>query len=245
MEDRIRGMLEAHALGDALGAAFEFNLDKIANYRGYLEIPLCIKSRWQGTRYGVIGQVTDDTMMTLALTESLIRNNGYNRDDIILSYERFANSTGMVGKNTRNLFKGIKTVSSYDSRYSNLLIPNSEGKSLMNVESNGSLMRASPLIVLSNEHVILDCKLTNPSLVNQDCSLVYVSMLRLLVQGNDPKSVFDYIISCSHTLEMNQIIQTILSATYDNYNLGGKSKGWVINGFYCALFCSERVSRFL
>lgn len=71
-QDRVAGMLMGVALGDALGAPHEFkNSLSLNKYTGILEHASKITSRWQGVRSMVVGQVTDDTEMTLTLAQSI------------------------------------------------------------------------------------------------------------------------------------------------------------------------------
>ncbi len=110
--DRIRGILEGHALGDSLGSGYEFKSSpRPETFNGVYEHPVNTFNRFQGARNGVLGQITDDFEMTLTLACSLIRNQGFNREDVILSYARWAQGSGtkkgcsFQGKNTRRLFK--------------------------------------------------------------------------------------------------------------------------------------------
>ena len=47
--------------------------------------------------------------MTMALAHSLVECRKYDRDNVILSYQHWANAnTGGMGNNTRSLLKGVK-----------------------------------------------------------------------------------------------------------------------------------------
>nr|QBK91767.1 MAG: ADP-ribosylglycohydrolase [Pithovirus LCPAC304] len=53
----VLAMFYGGALGDALGIPFEFRYSiPVTKYHGKLEYRPMMKSRFQGTRYGVIGQ---------------------------------------------------------------------------------------------------------------------------------------------------------------------------------------------
>ena len=114
-KDRIKGMFYGLALGDALGAPFEFGgKNRLKNYTGLLDTPVIRFTRFQGKKTAEIGQITDDTEMTLSLANSLVRNKCYHRDDVIVSYMNWANSNcPYMGTNTRELFKGVKTINGY------------------------------------------------------------------------------------------------------------------------------------
>ena len=112
--DKIKGSIIGLSLGDALGAHHEFKYQKDV-YSGKLEYrPRFLN---EGSKLLVIGQRTDDSEMMLTLLRSLLRNSGFNEDDVILSYLRLANSqTPMLDINTQKLFKGIKTLKGYKNR---------------------------------------------------------------------------------------------------------------------------------
>ena len=105
----VLAMFYGGALGDALGVPFEFRHSRpLSDYHGKLEYRPMMKSR-QGTRYGVVGSVSDDTDMSIALARSIIQNGGvYSRSKAILQYIEWANSKPMgMGHNTRKLFTTI------------------------------------------------------------------------------------------------------------------------------------------
>lgn len=177
MEDQILGMLAGVALGDSLGSPWERGYQALRFmqnrnlYTGILDTPIIATSQFQGKRTSVIGQVSDDTEMTIALAESIIRKKGYDREDVLLSYMDFANQCSFLGINTRALFYGVKTVKGYEKRTEKIFPNGSEG--------NGSLMRASPLCIFkSDENAITDCGLSNPSKRNISISKCYHELLR-------------------------------------------------------------------
>lgn len=246
LADRYQGMLEAHAMGDALGGPFEFFQERLATYEGKLEYPIEHRSRWQGIRTGVIGQVTDDTMMTLTLASTIIQHGKYDRSAVILAYEDFANSTFMLGRNTRELFKGITTVQGYENRYVSAMTPTDKfGKpnlvqALANNQSNGSLMRCSPLTVFPGySEVLIDCGLSNPSKINKDCSLLYIAGLRYLLWKNDPITIYQYLRNSAQTDHVKMVFQQIDANVLRPINDG--QKGWVVHAFYCAMFALSRL----
>lgn len=230
--DKIRGVFIGEALGDALGAPHEFRYHKDNVYTGLLTLRFKFNVRYQPTKWLVPGTTTDDTEMTLVLAQSLIKNKGYNRDHIILGYEAWANSTSMVGINTRKLFKGVKTVKGYQSRYNKLF--NSQ-ETINNNQSNGSMMRASPLAFLwDNTPIITDCNLTNPSQVNLDANMVYLNAIRLLVLGYDRVTVFSHLKSLAKTIQVKQVLDDV--ETKKPRVITGKTKGWVLHALYCAVW---------
>jgi ADP-ribosylglycohydrolase len=103
--DKFLGMLVGHNIGDALGAPHEFWKD--LDYDGTLKHEIKMNTRYQGVRVSPVGSTTDDTGMTLALLESIIRRERtYDVQDVCLSYMVWSNAHTMgQGKNTRALFQ--------------------------------------------------------------------------------------------------------------------------------------------
>jgi ADP-ribosyl-[dinitrogen reductase] hydrolase len=141
-KDRLRGMLWGVALGDALGGPYEFKYGRIP----YTE---CLQP-------GLSDYVTDDTEMTMALAQCLVENNGkYNADKAVLAYIHWVGSAPLdVGNNTKTLFRHPLTIDTahalrkYRAVYHELVKEPLDRQS----QSNGHLMRASPLGILFVSH---------------------------------------------------------------------------------------------
>jgi len=185
--DRVRGMLYGAALGDALGAPHEFrNQVPLARYTGSLEHSVTLVRRFQGGRLiGNVAQCTDDTEMTIALADSIIAGAGaYRAEAAAKQYIAWANSsTPFLGNNTRALFHGIKTYRGYENRWEGAHSVPEESWS----QSNGCLMRCSPLAVLQSADwragAELDCRLTNPHPVCIDSVRSYICAMRAACGG--------------------------------------------------------------
>lgn len=228
--DKVRGMFMGAFLGDALGAPHEFRANTKTPYTGKLEHKAFMISQYQGRKELQIAQVSDDSEMTLALLRTLIHDHGYNRDNVIMSYLRWANSGGwMLGKNTRALLKGVKTLRGYNTRISKILdLPISERS-----QSNGAMMRCSPLALLyDNTPVVEDVKLTNPNPVCIDCNLVYISALRLALQGVDGATIFNTIQTLAQTDEVKAVLTQVEKREERNI---AENKGWCLNALWCAM----------
>ena len=177
--DKMRGMLIGVAYGDALGAPCEFN--------GMgPNVPNRITDQWfleKRNQYNFRvrlqpGQVTDDTEMTIALMHAL--KSGHGKIAALREYHAFVNSgTYMLGTNTKALLHGYKSIKLYDKRFATRF---SSRKAIDNAQSNGHLMRASPLSLVDDSNTRkaltqLDTLLTNPSAMAQRISVIYVNML--------------------------------------------------------------------
>ena len=230
--DKISGMFMGGAIGDALGAPHEFRYHKSNEYTGLLHHNFKFLARYQPVRHAVAGQTTDDTEMTLALANSLIDNKGYDKNGAILSYEKWANDAKFLGVNTRLLFKGVKTVKGYESRYGKVFDTPEKRHA---TQSNGSMMRCSPLVfIFDNNVVVTDCKLTNPSPINLDANLIYINAMRLLVMGHDRYQTFNTVMGLSQTPEVRNVLSDVSNRVIRDVT--GKSKGWVLHALYCAFW---------
>lgn len=235
-KDRIQGALIGVALGDAIGMEWEFKSNR-NGYTGLLTNPHTSNNRFLGRRTLALGQVTDDTEMMLQLLRSIANHGNYDTDDVIRSYMEWANSgQTMRGKNTSALFYGIKTVKGYHSRFAKQF-PNDTKKNA--AQSNGALMRCAPLMFLSDDDVIKDCMLSNPSVVAVDCNKTYIRFLRSLVMGqpiplNELKA------------ETNEVQDVIDSITIDNPKVRDctNNRGWCLHGLWCALWCYNNFKTF-
>lgn len=245
-QDKLLGAIQGCILGDSLGAPHEFWYNKNLKFTGKLEHRPRMLSQFQGTRYGVIGQWTDDSEMTLALLSSLALSKGsYDSDETVKMYMKWANSKPIgMGRNTRKLFYGIKTLRGYKKRWNKYFGPDVVRE--YEPESNGSLMRASPLAVLQDtQGCIQDCNLSNPTSLNQEANRIYVSSIRLALQGASKKTIL-----AQAKKTKNKRIRIILAhALHPNgrsrkyppkegeiqpFDINGKMKGWVGISLYVA-----------
>lgn len=233
MQSKLKNGYLGLCLGDALLAPYERKKNYI--YTGKLDQELISRSRWQGTKNFPAGSMTDDTAMTTALILSIINNKSWNKEKIILEYLNFANDEYMsrfMGSNTRSLFKGIKTIKGYESRFEKM-------NDKENNQSNGSLMRIFGINFLycfgfDQEYVfnvaLNDTILTNPSIVNRDATLVYLQCCYLSLNDIEPN--IDDIVA--QTEPIKQVLYEIKNNI--ERKVDGKDKGWVCHSLYIALW---------
>ena len=260
--DRVRGGLMGLALGDALGVPHEFGA-KI-QYTGKLEHYHIsrVGARFNKNNIKVfdLGQVSDDTEMTITLARSLIRNKGYDRKDVVTSYIRWARSgTPMMGRNTRDLFKIKETkkdptgFKKYEENFKNKYgvyfeYPfKSATEASEAAQSNGSLMRCFPLSVLwSDDPTVYDVWCSNPSSVTLEVERLHVNCLRLALSGSSAKEVWEYAEKEGEESKFNEIKQVFEDVTtgadrviHDEGKGENRTrvKGWVVHAFYVAMAC--------
>ena len=105
-------------------------------------------------------------------------------------------------------------------------------------QSNGSLMRAWPLVFFDSRDgiAILDCKLTNDNPVNIECNQIYVRILSQLLFG-------DFNIDQIRSSVTSDIIKEAI----DDALLGRKrtflpkQNGWVVHGLYFAVLAAVSI----
>lgn len=233
----VLAMFYGGAVGDALGFPFEpSHGPPVSEYRGRFEYkPSNIKR--SGIKYGVIGQISDDTEMTLALLRSIVDNKGkYSRKKAILAYKDVVNTQSPgIGKNIKSLFSGNKTVENFEKRYKSRFDPKIGKLNPEKAQSNGSLMRCGALALLpgkSYKNVITDTDLTNPNKVNREVGVIYVKILRKLLF--DKKERIDPLDTAKTPTIVSVIDQARNKEKRDVTKIG---KGWVAHTFYCAVYC--------
>jgi ADP-ribosyl-[dinitrogen reductase] hydrolase len=226
--DRVIGGLYGVFLGDALGAPFEFrNVTPKVNWSGILlDHPFKIQFQYHALELAA-SAVTDDSEMTIQLLKGLLQNvdsdeNVYNDKICVKKYLEWANMKNTpLGKNTRALMKGVTTVKGFYNRRAKI--------DTSGVESNGTLMRCFPLVILPRdewkEAAELDATLTNDNDVNRDCSLIYLRIARHFVHGEKIrfKCKSPTVRSAIESALKNQILDVSVN------------KGWVVHALYVAL----------
>jgi ADP-ribosylglycohydrolase len=207
--DKIKGMIFGAMYGDAFGAPHEFRKDKI------MIDDLTMKSLNRFSRYAgkyiqtVAGQYTDDTEMAFVLLSHIINKNNYNEQEMIMEYMKWANSKiKFIGKNTRELFKGIKTLNGYNKRFSKKYSTQEQKNTSL---SNGALMRCYPFVIYGLKHddylevAMKDCALTNPSKLAMKVEKKYITSLMKALKDKSKKSIVgNYVMTDTHDVTINK-----------------------------------------
>ena len=120
--ERAQGVLLGQVIGDSLGSQVEF---KTAAEIARL-FPRGVRDLASGGPYHTIaGQPTDDSEMALTLARSILRHRGFERDKVLDAYREWMQTRPIdIGETTERGLLGLHTTES---------------------ESNGSLMRVSPI----------------------------------------------------------------------------------------------------
>lgn len=232
--DKLKGCLIGLSLGDALNGPYELrNSFPLNEYNGTIYQPVKWKARYGPVLSSQIGSVSDDTSMTIALLWTILKNKDWIEEDVITAYQNWANSgIKFLGKNTRALFHNVKTIKGYRKRRANI--------DLSKMESNGSLMRSYPLILLfqylPEDQVYLkslqDTNLSNDNPVNRDATLIYLVILHLISQDISPTQGVSQLLNLVQTEPIKQAIIEASQGIDRNLNI---NKGWVAHPIYCII----------
>lgn len=218
--DKIKGMFVGLMSGDASGAPYERRPKPKVNEN--LIYPIRNFNRFtKQYRNSVIGQITDDSEMTLALLYSLTDNKKYEKEKTLFEYFKWAEKCPFLGKNTRKLLT-IKTIRGYGKRYKEVFDKPEEEWT----RSNGCLMRCSPLFLFKDEDIMEDCKITNPHPENIEINLIYCHTLKRLYQGINSRKVYEM------AIEESKLTKEILTGKTLDY---GENKGLAVNAFQLAM----------
>ena len=100
---------------------------------------------------------------------------------LAMEYMEWANSCStFLGKNTRDLFYGVKTIPGYRAHFA-------KKGDFTNVQGDGTLMRAVAFITLpedlAQELSRRDVGLTNPNFVNMECNRLYLHIFFSLIRN--------------------------------------------------------------
>jgi ADP-ribosyl-[dinitrogen reductase] hydrolase len=148
------------AIGDALGNPFEM---KLATSPDLLEWDGLFKEG--GTFWhGQPGQYTDDTLMSMALSASLIQHHGFDPEDVSQKYLQWYNSGNTRGIGTTTASAMLRLQCGATWQESGL----THGADGLPAGGNGTAMRASPigLVYRNNLSQLLEVAMTDASITH-------------------------------------------------------------------------------
>lgn len=183
---RSSGLFIGAAVGDALGAPFEFR--RAGTYLEEFPSPVfggIGEMIGGGTFDWNPGEFTDDTQMALALALSVLENGYFDADTTWNYWRKWASKANDIGNTTRHAlsFENWRDVSHSRPEIT---------------AANGALMRAFPLALLSNSRdelqqvVLLQSEMTHQHPAAKWGAWLGVAMMHSAIHGNNPFATLDY-----------------------------------------------------
>ncbi len=250
--DRCKSVLMGCFIGDAMGAPYEFSENTILKnedaidkclFTSYKRITVYTRINKLPPKKFQKGTITDDSIFTIELLSSLSKEETIDERirryyDMVKNGGEFADETcGMFGKNTNSLFKNLRYSENYYHNFQSE--PGEYATSDFQPESNGFLMRSSPLAFKPNfnqEDIINDVMITNPT---ENCVLLcifYIYLIRCGLKGKDPSKSFEKTMSKTEEYpKINRIFRKVKNNEEFKASKDQSKKGWAFVAFYFAL----------
>jgi len=207
---RAQGSLLGQLIGDSLGSLVEF--------KGAAEIarayPNGVRDLADGGTWGTIaGQPTDDSELALALARSIVARGGYDAEAAAQAYREWLDSQPFdVGKTTRRGIRGEPDAKS---------------------ESNGSLMRVSPIGIWAAgdparaaQAARDDSRLTHPNPVCVDACGAYAAAIATGVSGGSREQMVEAARSEAREASVRQALERAAAGELPKDFL--RHQGWVL-----------------
>ncbi len=170
---RACGCLLGQVIGDSLGSRVEF----MSAAEAAREFPGGVRDLADGGQFHTLaGQPTDDSEMALALCRSIIKNKSFRKDEVLAAYREWLQTRPVdVGATTERGLLGQHTAES---------------------ESNGSLMRVSPIGIWAAGDAARaaaaareDSRLTHPNPVCAEACAGYAAAISVGVAGGSREAM--------------------------------------------------------
>lgn len=220
---RAQGCLLGQLAGDTLGGQVEGRPHEEVRQR----YPHGVRDLADGGRWGTLaGQPTDDSEMALALARTLIAEGSFRADAVAAAYRTWLDSSPFdVGKTIESALRGIPR-------------PNSQ--------SNGALMRISPLGILGAfrdpQDVVRwaeeDAALTHEHPLCGEASGLFARAIAHGIRyGGTGQDLFEHMARWSDEMKLSPGILDLFSAAVREENpLEDTRKGWVLVALRNALW---------
>jgi len=216
-----QGCLVGQFAGDTLGGLVEFKSKRwIEN-----NYPDGVREMADGGTWKTIaGQLTDDSEMACALTDSLIRNKTFVEDDVKQGYVDWMESRPFdIGYTTTTGLNGRRNFES---------------------QANGGLMRISPLGIFGVNHpqdevgmwAYKDANITHPHPICLEASMLFAIGIREAILKPDAQHVYDTIVKFIDAMPGRRLEDVIELAKTERPKDYVTQQGWVLIAFQNALY---------
>lgn len=215
--NRIKGALYGFAIGDAMGATTEF-MTYNSIKKQYGTVDHIIGGGWLGLK---AGQVTDDTEMSIAVMDAIIRTGSGEdfseavKDEFIKWYYTMPKDIGnQCSQGIRGLIRGDN-----EAQYN----PDGLG--------NGSLMRALPCALINKEDWnVIQGRMTHNNEVCDDAIKIYHYIIHKYIQGGQEEIVNDIVTTLGISKKRRPtgyVVDTLNNALYVGTGAASFKKGIV------------------
>ena len=244
---RAQGAMLGQLAGDALGSLVEFRSASEIR-RMYPRGPRLLEDG--GTFDTIAGQPTDDSELALMLARSIVAGSGYDPELAAQAYYYWYKSHPFdIGTTTAQAFRSVTQARVDDNSVAAAM----RGAASTSSQSNGSLMRISPLAIWGHqlsaaqvaEAARADSALTHAHPVCQEACAVYsVALAHAVATGSPPADVYATALNwvereCSEQL-VTAAVRDAAEGPPSNYQ---SSQGWVLialrNAFYQLLHAPD------
>ena len=228
---RAQGCLLGQFCGDALGSQVEFQ--EAGRIRE--SYPNGVREMQDGGTFDTLaGQLTDDSEMALMLARSLVENGRFDKVKVRKAYLLWFESGPFdCGNTIRSALEGHLDGSS---------------------ESNGALMRISPLGIFGARHELAkvadwarqDAGITHSNPICQKANALFaMAISHAVATGADAESLYGSILDWAETMSASpSLMNTIRSAAHQPWDEKDRHLGWVLVGLQNSLWQLLNASSF-
>jgi ADP-ribosylglycohydrolase/fructose-1,6-bisphosphatase/inositol monophosphatase family enzyme len=238
---RVHGCLLGQLAGDALGSLVEFEPPHAIAAR----YPDGVRELANGGAYGTIaGQPTDDSEMALMLARSIVASGRYDPELTVQAYGYWYRSGPFdIGATTS---RALAPTGAAASHLDAALVAAVRSAADAISQSNGSLMRVSPLGIFGSaldpdvlaDLARSDSVLTHPNPICQEACAVYVvAIAHAVASGDSPQQVYRFALDWARrALREEAVLEALLAAGSEPPADFVRNQGWVLvalqNAFY-------------
>ncbi len=239
---RAIGCIVGSAVGDALGAPFEFGEPGEYSAR----FPTAVHGgigEMVGNHIWGPGQFTDDTEMGVVVAESLLERNGIDVDDQLTRFRAWGRSAKDVGNLTREVLES--RLHAPDAAREVMLARNGH-----NTAGNGSIMRAAAGAVFFASHgraATIDAALKLSAVTHADPLCLWAvamqhELVRVALEGDDPIDAIDDVIEMLPD-DMRAVYEPLLAPSWTPTS-GGPGNGSAMGALAQAVWALRRYDSF-
>lgn len=187
LSDKARGSLVGLAVGDALGANFEFTIlshEDVTDDEIVMRDGMWPKGAW-----------TDDTSMALCLSNSLLERVGYDSYDVMKKYQSWVEDGYCSYDNKPAGDVGVQTRAAIEEFKRDPIV--SRDVERLEQAGNGTIMRLAPVVIATAHELIMvtvkmariSARETHYSWEAEAGAEVFVAMLRQAMELKDKESI--------------------------------------------------------